>query len=64
MKVYKCPYCKDAKWTTRKEARKCIQIHIRSDKDKRPNKHPSRNKGDRFVSNITEKMLREDVNTI
>lgn len=53
-------FCK--KWTTRKEARKCILTHISCDKDKRASKHPPRNNAEPFVSNVTEKMLRRIAN--
>lgn len=54
MKRYACKFCK--KWTTRKEARECIMTHIKCDKGTRENKRKN--------SNVTEFMLREEVENV
>lgn len=59
MKGYACKFCN--KWTTRKEARECILTHIKCDKHVRLTRHPPRNNNTPFVSNVTEFMLRREV---
>jgi hypothetical protein len=52
MNKYRCSICKKSRWTTRKEARKCVCSHIKTNKENRDKK--------REKSNITEKMETKD----